>query len=255
MTQPHDCQAWDYSKLAGAYEQRADYSPELSQTLLRYEPTTAGARHVVDIGAGTGKLTRAMLKAGYHVLAVEPNAAMRAVATAMEDHEQATWVAGKAEALPLGTNQFDIATFASSFNVVDQRLALHEASRVLKPAGLLAIAWNHRDLSDPLQRRIEDEIRAALPGFQYGSRRDNPSQIVLESGVFSLVAYHRFDFLHITNHGDFVAAWRSHATLARAAGEAFPYIVERLSRLIPRGGLAIPFSSVVWLFRNTKRNT
>jgi ubiquinone/menaquinone biosynthesis C-methylase UbiE len=103
----------------------------------------AGARQVADVGAGTGKLTRALLARGLEVTAVEPLEGMRETLAAQLPEARA--VAGSAEALPLADDSLDLVTFAQSWHWVDEEPALAEAARVLRPGGTLACIWNFRD--------------------------------------------------------------------------------------------------------------
>jgi len=96
----------------------------------------AGAR-VADVGAGTGKLARALLAAGLEVVAVEPFAAMRAALPA--DVEA---LAGTAEALPLADASVDAVACGDSFHWFDGARAAPELARVIRPGGVLALLWN-----------------------------------------------------------------------------------------------------------------
>ena len=243
-----NAQPWDYSDHAATYEHRADYASTAIERLLCHLPGTHAAR-AVDIGAGTGKLTRPLLAAGLDIVAVEPNENMRAVAARIPLNGAAKWIGGRAEKLPLKSNSLDLACFGSSFNVVDPERALDEVSRVLKLDGLLGIMWNHRDLNDPLQAEVESVIRAHLPDFSHGSRREDPTAVVLKRKQFVSVETLRHSFEFITTHEHYIAAWRSHATLARAAGSRLEAVIEAIARLIPHGEISVPFSTAVWVFR------
>jgi ubiquinone/menaquinone biosynthesis C-methylase UbiE len=116
---------------------------------------------VVDLGAGTGKLTRDLVPTGAHVIAVEPLPEMRGqLAAAVPDAEV---LAGSAEELPLSDGSADAVVAASAFHWFDTERALPEIHRVLKPGGALATLGNGRDLSDPLQREIQEIIGRYLP--------------------------------------------------------------------------------------------
>jgi ubiquinone/menaquinone biosynthesis C-methylase UbiE len=261
MTNSLTTSKWDYSNLAQSYEHRANYAPQVVKRIMAHIAPTSKPCQAIDIGAGTGKFTRPLLSAGCRVVAVEPNAAMHAAAVSMNASVQADWVHATAERLPLAAHTFDLACYASSFNVVDTRSALSEASRVLKDSAVLAILWNHRDLTDPLQIQIEQVIRSALPNFEYGLRRNDPAETVLTSGHFSAIEHFRCDFEHETDHQHFMSAWRSHATLARAASAAvsadssnttFERVLERIADIVPTQPFVVPFSTAVWLFRKVE---
>jgi SAM-dependent methyltransferase len=103
----------------------------------------AGARAVADVGAGTGKLTRALVERGLEVTAVEPSDGMRARLEAELPGVRA--LAGSGEELPLAEDSLDLLTYAQAWHWVDEPAALAEAARVLRPGGRLACVWNLRD--------------------------------------------------------------------------------------------------------------
>jgi ubiquinone/menaquinone biosynthesis C-methylase UbiE len=120
----------------------------------------AGAT-VVDVGAGTGKLTRDLVPTGAHVIAVEPLGEMRTqLEAAVPDAEV---LAGSAEELPLPDGSADAVVAASAFHWFDAERALPEIHRVLRPGGTLATLGNGRDLSDPLQREIQAIVGPYVP--------------------------------------------------------------------------------------------
>jgi SAM-dependent methyltransferase len=103
------------------------------------------ALRVLDLGAGTGKLTRAVLAAGHDVVAVEPDVEMRAeLAAALP---AVLLHAGAAEDIPLPDASVDAVTMGQAFHWIDRDGALPEIARVLRPGGVLAVTWNLRDES------------------------------------------------------------------------------------------------------------
>ena len=243
--------SWDYSERAATYEDRADYHDAAIARLLRQLPLPHLAQ-AVDIGAGTGKLTRPLLAAGLKVVAVEPNENMRAVAARMRLNDAALWVCGRAEQLPLPSARFDLACFGSSFNVVDAELSLDEVTRVLKDDGVLTILWNHRDLNDPLQAAVESSIQAQIPNYTYGLRRQDPSATVLARAQFVAIDSFRSSFDFTTTGDRYIAAWRSHATLARAAESQFELAMDSIAKIVPHGKISVPYSTAVWVFRKRR---
>jgi SAM-dependent methyltransferase len=111
---------------------------------------------VVDVGAGTGKLTRLLVATHARVIAVEPVEEMRGVL--LERVPGAEVRAGTAEELGLPDGSADLIAVAQAFHWFDHERALAEFHRVLAPGGRLALVWNMRDLADPLQRAVEDLI-------------------------------------------------------------------------------------------------
>jgi SAM-dependent methyltransferase len=102
-----------------------------------------GAARVLDLGAGTGKLTRQLCRRGLGVVAVEPSSGMREqLATELPD---VTLLAGVAEAIPLDDQTVDTVLVAQAWHWVDPALAVPEVARVLSPGGSLGLIWNIRD--------------------------------------------------------------------------------------------------------------
>ncbi len=108
---------------------------------------------VLDVAAGTGKLTSALLASGHPVVAVEPLPGMLTELHRLLPSVDA--VAGTAEHLPIADGAVDAVTVAQAFHWFDARRALDEMARVLRPAGTLALLWNHDDERDPMVRDVE----------------------------------------------------------------------------------------------------
>jgi ubiquinone/menaquinone biosynthesis C-methylase UbiE len=116
---------------------------------------------VVDVAAGTGKLTRQLLPTGARVIAVEPLDEMREQLEAVVPEAEA--LAGAAEELPLPSSSADAITVASAMHWFDLDRALPEFHRVLKPNGGLGVLGQGRDLSDPLQEQVQEVIGSYVP--------------------------------------------------------------------------------------------
>jgi SAM-dependent methyltransferase len=133
---------------------RPEYPPAAVDWLVAQLGLAArpGAR-VLDIGAGTGKLTRPLLERGLRVIAVEPVAGMRA--TLKRTAPLADVRAAQAEALPLEAAAVDGIVAGQAFHWFANAAALREFARVLHPDGRLGLVWNRRDLDQPLQAAID----------------------------------------------------------------------------------------------------
>ena len=103
----------------------------------------AGARHVLDLAAGTGKLTERLMARGLHVTAVEPSEGMRAE---LQDAVPGAHVLpGTAERIPLEDGSVDAVLVAQAWHWFDVAVAVPEIARVLRPGGRLGVVWNVRD--------------------------------------------------------------------------------------------------------------
>jgi SAM-dependent methyltransferase len=107
---------------------------------------------ILEIGAGTGALTRRLLERSAHVRAVEPDARMRAVLA--DRVPAAEVVAGRAEELPAADGSVDVVIGASMWHWVDEDLALPEVARVLRPGGRFSLLWNGPDRSVDWMRSL-----------------------------------------------------------------------------------------------------
>jgi SAM-dependent methyltransferase len=125
-----------------------------------------GAR-VLDLAAGTGKLTRALVRAGADVVAVEPQQALRDVLARVVP--AATVLDGVAEKLPVADGSLDAVTIADAFHWFDQPRALREIARALRPEGGLALVtvvpdWREASWGDELGQLIH-RSRPSHPQF------------------------------------------------------------------------------------------
>jgi len=103
-----------------------------------------GANPVVEVGAGTGHISRHLTRRGYHMLAVEPSRAMRAEGFRRRDASSPEWIAGAAERLPLRDGSPDGVLFFAVLEFVDDAgAALREAFRVTRPGGWVAAGVLH----------------------------------------------------------------------------------------------------------------
>ena len=134
----HD-RSLSFGSAASAYERgRPSYPPEAIDWLL-----PRGARKVLDLGAGTGKLTTRLVERGLDVVAVDPIPDMLEVLSASLPETRA--LLGTAEEIPLEDNSVDAVLVAQAWHWVDPERAIPEVARVLRPGGRLGLVWNTRD--------------------------------------------------------------------------------------------------------------
>lgn len=186
---------------------RPDYAPTLFDELASVCPPTEPTL-VADVGAGTGLLTRDLLRRGYAVVAVEPNPHMRAAADVYcGGHSRYRSVEGCAEAMPLAAASVNLITAAQAFHWFEVEKARAECLRVLRPDGQVALIWDDRVLEDPLHLALDAVFaefggakRAALVAHEsregvrvfFGSaavreRRWPHGHVLTEAGLLSLV--------------------------------------------------------------------
>ena len=162
-----------FTKGAAAYERgRPDY-PAAAITFMAAQLGLAAGATVVDIGAGTGKLARLLIRTGAEVIAVEPVAAMRDQFTQVLPHSRI--LEGMAEALPLPDGSADAATAAQAFHWFANAKALAEIHRVLKPHGRLGLIWNNRNADSSWAREVWALIEREagdLPRYRKGNWRN-----------------------------------------------------------------------------------
>ncbi len=128
-----------FGSQAAAYERgRPSYPPEAIDWLL-----PPGARDVLDLGAGTGKLTARLVERGLDVVAVDPIAEMLEVLASALPGTPA--LLGSAEQIPLPDNSVDAVLVAQAWHWFDPARAIPELVRVLRPGGRLGLVWNTRD--------------------------------------------------------------------------------------------------------------
>jgi SAM-dependent methyltransferase len=117
----------------------------------------AGARDVLDLAAGTGKLTRVALAAGYTLTAVEPLDGMRAELTRQLPAVRV--LGGTAEQIPVPDASADAILVGQAWHWFDEARAVPEITRVLRPGGGLGLVWNDMDSSVPWVARVRELIK------------------------------------------------------------------------------------------------
>jgi len=143
---------------------RPSYSRDAVAWATSAEPLT-----VLELGAGTGKLTEHLVALGHDVHATDPDAAMLDVLRARLPEVRTSVTA--AEDIPASERSYDVVVAAQSFHWFDHDRALPEIARVLKPGGHLAIVFNVRDERIPWVKKL-GRVIASPP-------RDRDSQAVL----------------------------------------------------------------------------
>ena len=151
-------------KAAAYANARPGYAAGLFDLLAAELPQNAA---VADIGSGTGILTKELLRRGYSVWAVEPNAEMRACAEAdLSGFAGFRSIAAPAEHTTLPGRRMDAVTAAQAFHWFDPEAFRVECQRILKPGGRIYLIWNNRDSDSPLVQENFSICQKYCPGFK-----------------------------------------------------------------------------------------
>ncbi|MCI4362816.1 MAG: class I SAM-dependent methyltransferase [Thermoplasmata archaeon] len=156
-----------FTAAVAEYERaRPGYPPVAVRRLLEELELSSGAR-VLELAAGTGKFTAALLGAGLTPVAVEPLVRFRA--PLRTKFPRVPLVAALAERLPFRAGVYDAVFAAQAFHWFDPARALPELRRVLKRGGGLGLLWNVRDDAHPVfagMSRLLDEVNPGVPSHR-----------------------------------------------------------------------------------------
>ncbi|MGI8624692.1 MAG: class I SAM-dependent methyltransferase [Solirubrobacteraceae bacterium] len=236
---------------AAAYDAgRAAYVPEV---LAAMELPAAPAR-VLDLAAGTGLLSRALLAAGYQVVAVEPDPDM-----ASRGPAEAERVSGTAEATGIADSSVDAVVVGDAWHWVDPPAAAAEVHRVLRPRGRLALVWRG---SIPKERPAGLLAYYALlhgargldhPAFasERGRWEDGRGRGALAAHPgFAPLLHAEVRFGHRTDAEGLLAEAAS-ASYVNTMDEREAFLADLRDALHDVGPLTIPYAAEVW--RTTRR--
>jgi SAM-dependent methyltransferase len=235
--------ATGFARGAEAYERaRPDYPPEAIAHLaaeLDLGPAEP-PRVVVDLAAGTGKLTRPLARLGCEVIAVEPVAQMRAAIG-----DEARVLDGRAEAIPLPDDSADAVTVGQAFHWFDGPAALAEIARVLRPGGGVALVWNRRPIETSALHEAIGEIiapyRGDAPAHASGAWREAFAGRELTEWTFAFTQ--RLD-------ADGLADRVESTSFIAALHEPDRHgVLERVRALVGAGPVEVPYVCEIHLWR------
>ncbi len=204
-----------FESASDVYERsRPGYAEEAVAALVDLAGIGPGSR-VLDVAAGTGKLTRCLPPFGAACVAVEPSASMREVFAGVVPGVPV--MGGTVEELPLADGSVDAVVVAQAFHWFDAPQALAEIARVLRPGGSLSLVWNERDDSDPVMAELVrisrwDRHQPYPVGMDFSPRVD-------ASGRFGPVTRTQGSFVQIVDRTAFVEQVASRSYV-RLLGEA-----------------------------------
>ncbi|HEX2175579.1 MAG TPA: class I SAM-dependent methyltransferase [Nocardioidaceae bacterium] len=167
-----------FGGVAEVYERtRPDYPEEAVRWMVGSAPG-----RVLELGAGTGKMTARLVAQGHQVVATDPAAPML---EPLRKRVAAAWtVQSTAERIPLLSSSVDAVVAGQAFHWFDAGNALEETARVLRPAGTLALVWNLRDETVPWVRRLGRLIGSEQP--------EDPTELLEGTGLFDGVEHKTF---------------------------------------------------------------
>lgn len=225
----HPAAAKGFASNADDYERaRPSYPPDAVEHLVSTLGLAPG-RTVVDVAAGTGKLTRLLVASGARVVAVEPIAEMRAKLSGTAPTAEA--LDGTAERLPLADATADAITVAQAFHWLDGPAALAEFHRVLRPGGALAVVYNERDRTVGWMARLNrllEEYRGDTPQ-QWDGRWRNA---FATTELFGPLEESAFDNPHTLSPEEVIGRFRSLSFVGALDGSSQGRLLAGIAKLL-----------------------
>lgn len=225
--------ARSFASVAEAYDRaRPSYPAEAAAWLVGSTTAT-----VVELGAGTGKLTELLVAAGHDVIATDPLPEM--LGHLRTRVPGARTVVATAEHIPLPSRTADVVVCAQAFHWFDHAAALPEIARVLRPGGTLALVWNTRDERTPWVRKLS----AILGGSDDHPEVVTPAE---ESEQFGWVESQEFRFWQSLRREELFDLVRSRSAIALLDDQARTEVLARVGALYDdygRGpdGMQLPY--------------
>lgn len=217
-----------FDKAAPVYELRRPSYPDEAVTCLVDRLDITHSSTVLDLAAGTGKLTRLLDPHAGAVIAVEPVDGMREI---LKLHvPKAEVLDGRAEAIPVESDSVDAVTVAQAFHWFAESRVLKEIARVLRPGGRLGLIWNVRDETQPAQAAFTamlDRHRVGTPTF----RTSRWQALFDDSRWFSPIESAAFPYVHWLDRVGFYELVKSVSYMSGLSRAADETIVEDVRRL------------------------
>jgi SAM-dependent methyltransferase len=239
-----------FGSSADAYERGRPPYPDDAVAYLAAELGLGPAARVLDLAAGTGKLTRLLVEGGAEVVAVEPVAAMREALT--QAVPGVTVLDGTAEAIPLADGSVAAVTVAQAFHWFDAEAAIAEIHRVLRPGGQLGLIWNVMGAdADWLAalRELVHGIRGAVPAYGPSPWRD----AFRATSLFTPLVERSFGLIHELDEDGLVDRIASTSYVAALPDADRGRLLEQVRALVagvPRP-LRLPYRTDVFTCRRT----
>jgi len=225
-----------FERVADLYERARPTYPDDAVAWLAEQLRIERTSTVLDLGAGTGKLTRMLVPLAARVIAVEPGPNM--LAQLRHAVPEAEAILGAAEAIPVPDDSVDAVVCGQSFHWFRTDEALREIERVLRPGGGLGLIWNEREPDDPLQEQISKLIEPFVP----------PGRPPLHAAVgafvgrtFAEFVSHRVPFVQELDADGVVDRILSISFVAAASEQRQRELADALRALVDARGGRVPF--------------
>lgn len=246
----------DFTQLAKHYHNRPAYSARLLEKLIKCindRNKSIDSINVVEVGAGTGKLTKMLANFSLNVVAVEPNDAMREEGIKYTQNTKVKWQKGSGEDSGVESGVADWVIMASSFHWTDPNKSLPEFARILKDGGYFSALWNPRDIKKgSIFAEIEEEIRNIVPELNRVSSGEqnakNWSEILESTGHFKDGFYMECSYTEMMDKSRYMGAWHSVNDIqAQAGSQRWQQILSMIeSKIQHMQIIEIPYTIKAW---------
>lgn len=238
MSELQHPQSRSFELVAEVYERARPEYPAEAIAWIADELDLSEGRTVLDLGAGTGKLTRALVPTGAHVIAVEPGERMLAELRRAVPAAEA--LLGAAEAIPLTEHSVDAITVGQAFHWFRHDETVPELHRVLRAGGGVALIWNSRDQERPVQRHVSELMKQFIP--RHRPPAGHSARALEASPLFGRVERRAFPFAQELDADGLVDRIASTSFVAAAPSEARAELERELREVAAAEGGTVEFA-------------